>query len=140
MAATNYAINKTLNRQFRKTYYNITTNYYYVGLSTTAIDEYGNGVTEPSHISYERVPININQSDSIFSSPEDGKATNRNSAVEFNVAREHWGRIREVFLALDQKSSGSSILFHSRIDPPFPVLEGTKIKFDIDSLILNRKE
>lgn len=150
MPATNYAINKTLNRKFRHEPYGLTNyNYWYIGLSLGDIDQYGNGVMEPTDKAYKRIRVSAYANgSSIFTSVSATGIVTNTSPISFNQSSQHWGTIKEVFIsaypaATSVPSSNApldDIWFHHPLVDPIPVLDGTKITIPANAMRFIRIE
>ena len=123
MPATYYAINLTLDYNFGSGSYTPPASYY-LGLSTTAIDETGATVTEPSDASYARQEI-PNDDKSFWTSASDGVITN-GSTVTFPQSSTSWGSIITAFLS-DALTSGS-VWYYDNLDVPITVGPNTEIE------------
>ena len=132
MPATDYANNLVLNYEFTAVGGNPAT---YIGLSTTPINEKGEGATEPeTSAGYTRRAIGTW---TYFH--EDGQAYN-SSTIGFpaaGTATAPWGTIVEVFL-VDAETDGN-ILYHTKLSPTIPTYTGTQIIINPQTLILTER-
>jgi len=141
MPATNYAISKELNSEFRSytsgSY--ISWPNWYIGVSLSEIDNDGFGVLEPTDRGYRRVAVPRNAT--YWTAPSDGSLKNATSIV-FPQSTRHWGTIKEIFISSSSEvgTSGSYIWFHKKLDQPIAVLDGTKITIPQNAILIDRKE
>ena len=137
MASTNYAKNQQLNHALRSVNYNTMPAYWYIGLSLSTIDETGDGVLEPTDKAYKRVPVVATTAG--WTTASSGSLVNK-TTITFPQSTQHWGTVKEVFIASHSKLSGSYIWFHEAIDPPLAILDGTKLTIPASAIALDREE
>lgn len=137
MPATNFAIQQSLKKMFHLTNYNLNTNYLFIGLSTSIIDDDGLTATEPFALSYKRVPINRNSTDWKL---VDNILMGNNTPIVFPFATENWGRIKEIFISTDDgtndnpENNDKHILFHTKLEEEILILAGTKLTLPTESI------
>ena len=106
MAITTYQANRLNNYLFGAT--SFTPNgTYYIGLSTTAINAAGTGVTEPTGGGYKRVAVTNNKTN--FTDSTGGIVQNK-VQFEFPESTTAWGTITHVFIA--DSLTGGNILYY----------------------------
>lgn len=132
MPATHYANNGLLSYEFLG---DGITSAGWIGLSTTTIDEYGNGYTEPEDSAYQRQQIQSSPNDWTYQ-VIDGTAYIK-YGVTFPVCTDSWGTIVEIFLAETQ--SGSDILYHTKLLPTIPTYAGTQIIINPQTLFVTER-
>lgn len=136
MPATHYANNSILNYQFRGDGFN---NNPYIGLSTTLIDEYGLGGTEPES-SYNYTRVSGSSVSWYFSTSSFEGGAYNTSAISFPTCSESWGIITEIFIVNGQTGGMSgSILYHTKLSPTIPTYAGTKITINPGGLVVTER-
>ena len=117
MSATTLAIQNSLQYEFQGTTPSPYPTTWYVGLSTSLIDNDGDGAVEPPQLAnYERVAGTW--------SFDSGSSVITNSVeVKFPVSSDNWGAIQEVFLASGSVSnpSTSDIWYHFVLPESIPI-------------------
>ena len=136
MPATLYAINQQLDHDFGSESYTAPTNYY-MGLSTTSIDNSGSTVTEPADASYERVLI-VNDKN-YWDSAASGSLTNA-CAIAFPQSSESWGNIVSAFLSSGSQSGAvdDHVWYYHTLTPAVPVAVNTELTFDVGTITVSR--
>lgn len=100
---TTYFLNLVAGNVFRsKTTPAIPANYY-IGLSKTAPNMSGSGVSEPSGGGYSRVKLTG------LSAPSNGTVTNSN-AIDFNESTASWGTVTH-FVVFDALTGGNLLMY-----------------------------
>lgn len=128
MAITTYQANRLNNYLFGAT--SFTPNgTYYIGLSTTAINAAGTGVTEPTGGGYKRVAVTNNKTN--FTGSTGGIVQNK-VQFEFPESTTAWGTITHVFIA--DSLTGGNILYYDALTTPRTVQTATILLFAIDSM------
>lgn len=131
MTATHKANNAILNKYFHEVPYPYGT---WIGLSTTLIDDYGNGAVEPSTSSgYTRYSGSSITWD--FASTE-GSAKNT-TIITFPKCTKAWGIIVELFIA--SASIEGDILYHTKLNPTIPTYIGTQISINPYTLLVTER-
>jgi hypothetical protein len=131
MAVTYQQANTILDEYFGKVIPTIPTNYY-MGVSTTAIQNDGTGATEPTDVAYSRVLIpNTKVS---FTNANNGSLTN---AVEFEFpeSQTSWGIITHFFLA--DAITGGNIKIFGQLTNSRTVETGTILVLEVGALQIN---
>lgn len=107
-------------------------NTYYMGISTTSIQNDGTGVTEPSDVGYARVEVpNTKVS---FANSSNGSLTNA-LEFEFPESQVSWGIITDFFLA--GSSSGTDIKVFGKLANSRTVETGTVLVLEPNALQIN---
>lgn len=128
MAITTYQANRLNNYLFGAT--SFTPNgTYYIGLSTTAINAAGTGVTEPTGGGYQRVAVTNNKTN--FTDSTGGIVQNK-VQFEFPENTTAWGTITHVFIA--DSLTGGNILYYDALTTPRMVQTATILLFAINSM------
>ena len=128
MAITTYQANRLNDYLFGST--SFTPNgTYYIGLSTTAINAAGTGVTEPTGGGYQRVAVTNNKTN--FTDSTGGIVQNK---VQFECPESTtaWGTITHVFIA--DSLTGGNILYYDALTTPRTVQTATILLFAINSM------
>ena len=102
---------------------------YYIGLSTTAINAAGTGVTEPTGGGYQRVAVTNNKTN--FTDSTGGIVQNK-VQFEFPESTTAWGTITHVFIA--DSLTGGNILYYDALTTPRTVQTATILLFAINSM------
>lgn len=129
---TNFAANKVLNYNFGSSSYSIPS-MWYIGLSTTSINQDGIGATEPSGSGYLRVGI-ANDKSTGFTSASLSKLFNLQQ-ISFAESAASWGTITYIFLTDAQ--TGGNIWFYEALNPSRQVGGQTQIIFPANKLEIN---
>ena len=97
----------------------------YVGLSVTTPTEDGNNVTEPTHYSYQRTELVLNEDN--FSEPIDGTITNT-TAITFKEAEDNWSTSVTPITnwTLHDSPVGGTLLAYGLITPS-KVIDGSDV-------------
>lgn len=95
----------------------------YLALSTTAINNDGTGLTEPSGNGYSRPSISFANSS--------GRTTSNTNAITFTASGGNWGTI--VAAAIVDASTGGNVLFFNTITP-IPVEDGDSFEVETNSV------
>lgn len=128
MAITTYQANRLNNYLFGAT--SFTPNgTYYIGLSTTAINAAGTGVTEPTGGGYKRVAVINNKTN--FTDSTGGIVQNK-VQFEFPESTTAWGTITHVFIS--DGLTGGNILYYDALTTPRTVQTATILLFAINSM------
>lgn len=128
MAITTYQANRLNNYLFGAT--SFTPNgTYYIGLSTTAINADGTGVTEPTGGGYQRVAVTNNKTN--FTDSTGGTVQNK-VQFEFPESTTAWGTITHVFIV--DSLTGGNILYYDALTTPRTVQTATILLFAINSM------
>lgn len=128
MAITTYQANRLNNYLFGAT--SFTPNgTYYIGLSTTAINAAGAGVTEPTGGGYKRVAVTNNKTN--FTDSTGGIVQNK-VQFEFPESTTAWGTITHVFIS--DGLTGGNILYYDALTTPRTVQTATILLFAINSM------
>jgi len=106
MSMCNYLENKILDYIFSRTSYIVPT-ILYLGVSTTAVQEDGTGITEPTDSVYERLTITNNATN--FPAAVDSIKQNA-VRFDFEVATESWGTITHFFIS-DAITGGNILIY-----------------------------
>lgn len=101
---------------------------YYLGLSTTAPNVGGSGVTEPSDPAYARVPLTS------LSAPVNGIISNE-ADIDFEESTVDWGTCT-YFVVYDSATGGNLLLFNP-LDKPRTVQSETQVAFREGGLTLS---
>ena len=132
MTITNYAADKIAAYNFGSDDYTPPATLY-VGLSTTAIDKDGVGVTEPTDASYARVAVD---NDGVtWDIPSDGVLSNLIDII-FPESSESWGIISYVFIADDDGDPAGNVWYYSELSPSKIVQAATIVSFDSGSIVV----
>lgn len=129
---TNFAANKILDYNFGSSSYSIPSTWY-IGLSTTSINQDGLGATEPSGSGYLRVGV-ANDKSTGFSAASLSKLFNLQQ-VSFAESTTSWGTITYIFLSDSQ--SGGNIWFFEALNPSRQVGAQTQVIFPANRLEIN---
>ena len=130
MAITTYQANRLNDYLFGST--SFTPNgTYYIGLSTTAINAAGTGVTEPTGGGYQRVAVTNNKIN--FTDSTGGIVQNK-VQFEFPESTTAWGTITHVFIADSATTGGGNILYYDALTTPRTVQTATILLFAINSM------
>lgn len=124
-----------LNYEFRGIDYPALGGVLYLGLSTSYIGEYGNGLSEPSDSSYSRVEIPRNNE---MWAEEADRFVNLFTAT-FNIKESSSDIIEEIFLAKTSTKGSNDVLFHAKLDSSVPYYRGDDSKFIISPGTLSVK-
>ena len=128
MAITTYQANRLNNYLFGAT--SFTPNgTYYIGLSTTAVNAAGTGVTEPTGGGYKRVAVTNNKTN--FTGSTGGIVQNK-VQFEFPESTTAWGTITHVFIS--DSLTGGNILYYDALTTPRTVQTATILLFAINSM------
>ena len=130
MKITTYQLNKIIQHIFSGTTYTPVATWY-LGLSTTAIDETGATVTEPTDAAYARVAITNNGTEWVVTGT-DGEMENANDA-DFPQSTESWGNIASIFLA--DASTAGNVCYFADASPIFPVPVNTVVSFAAGKIV-----
>ena len=128
MAITTYQANRLNNYLFGATSF-APNGTYYIGLSTTAINAAGTGVTEPTGGGYKRVAVTNNKTN--FTDSTGGIVQNK-VQFEFPESTTAWGTITHVFIA--DSLTGGNILYYDALTTPRTVQTATILLFAINSM------
>lgn len=130
MAITTYQANRLNNYLFGST--SFTPNgTYYIGLSTTAINANGTGVTEPTGGGYKRVAVTNNKTN--FTDSTGGIVQNK-AQFEFPESTTAWGTITHVFISDGPTTGGGNVLYYDALTTPRTVQTATILLFAINSM------
>lgn len=112
---------------------------WYVGLSTTNIDDNGGGVKEPLDAEYSRQQITSGSTNWELTSAS--AITNR-TKLNFAQSVYGWGIIQEVFLATSsiEANTGSYIWYHDDINPSIPIGTYTTLNINPGTIIVTHRE
>ena len=128
MAITTYQANRLNNYLYGAT--SFTPNgTYYIGLSTTAVNAAGTGVTEPTGGGYKRVAVTNNKTN--FTGSTGGIVQNK-VQFEFPESTTAWGTITHVFIS--DSLTGGNILYYDALTTPRTVQTATILLFAINSM------
>jgi len=131
MSVTYTQANTILDEYFGKVTPTIPTNYY-MGVSTTAIQNDGTGKTEPTDVAYSRVLIpNTKVS---FTTASSGSLTNA-VEYEFPESQVSWGIITHFFLA--DALTGGNIKVFGQLTNSRTVETGTILVLSVGALQIN---
>ena len=128
MAITTYQANRLNNYLFGASTFS-PNGTYYIGLSTTAINAAGTGVTEPTGGGYKRVAVTNNKTN--FTDSTGGIVQNK-VQFEFPESTTAWGTITHVFIA--DSLTGGNILYYDALTTPRTVQTATILLFAINSM------
>jgi len=128
MSMTNYITDALLNYLFRASSFTPASTFY-VGLSTTLIDETG-VVSEPSGGQYARQPIT--RASASWTDPGSVHYITNSTVINFPESTASWGTIKAIFLA-DASTSGS-VLYFDNLDSFIPVGPSTKVTISAGKL------
>ena len=131
MSLTDYAENKVLDAIFQNTALS-PPSLYYIGLSTTTINDDGTGATEPSGGAYARVAVPNNSAG--WSAASGGVKAN-GTAIVFPTATASWGNI-SYWLASDA-SSGGNLWIKGSIGPAQSIGISDSARFQIGDLTIS---
>ena len=134
MAITYYASNRILDRYFGNTNFTPATNYY-LGISTTAPQPDGTGITEPVGNGYARV-LMANTKIS-FTDAVDGSVQNE-IEFQFPEATGSWGVITHFFIS--DASSGGNIEIYGTLTNSRTVEIGTVLILEATAMQINLRE
>lgn len=130
---TNFAANKILDYNFGSASYSIPTTWY-IGLSTTSINQDGLGATEPSGAGgYTRIGV-PNDKVTGFSAASLSKLTNLQQ-IAFPESTASWGTITYIFISDGQV--GGNIWFYEALTPARQVGAQTQVIFPATRLEIN---
>ena len=129
---TNFAANKILDYNFGSASYSIPSTWY-IGLSTTTINQDGLGATEPVGAGYLRVGV-ANNKVTGFSVASLSKLYNLQQ-IAFPESTASWGTITYVFLSDAQ--TGGNIWFFEALNPSRQVGAQTQVIFPASRLEIN---
>ena len=130
MAITTYQANRLNNYLFGAT--SFTPNgTYYIGLSTTAINVAGTGVTEPTGGGYKRVAVTNNKTN--FTDSTGGIVQNK-AQIEFPESTTAWGTITHVFISDSATTGSGNVLYYDALTTPRTVQTATILLFAINSM------
>lgn len=128
MAITTYQANRLNDYLFGATPFT-PNGTYYIGLSTTAINAAGTGVTEPTGGGYRRVAVTNDKTK--FTDSTGGIVQNK-VQFEFPESTTAWGTITHVFIADSLK--GGNILYYDALTTPRMVQTAAILYFTINSM------
>lgn len=111
MSFTNYLELKLLDLLFSDAAYTIPATLY-VGLSTTAINNDGTGITEPSGNAYARVAVTNNATNWPAATGGNPASKSNGTAVTFPTATGSWGTVVAFFIA-DASTAGNVLAYGS---------------------------
>lgn len=131
MSFADYLENKLLDHVFGATPYTAPATLY-VGLSTTAINDNGSGITEPSGGAYARVAVTNNTTNWPNAS---GGAKSNGTTITFPPATAGWGTQIWAFVA--DAASGGNILGKGALANSRAVNSGDTVRFDAGELDLS---
>lgn len=127
---TDFAENGILNYQFGLTSY-VPSGVLYVGLSTSAINDDGTGLTEVTGTNYARVAIDNNKT--TWSVSTTGGLQN-DIVITFPQAGSNWGTITHAFIA-DQATTGNMIV-HGALTTSKTIETDDTAQFSIGNVII----
>ena len=128
MSMTNYITDALLNYLFRASSFTPASTFY-VGLSTTLIDEAG-VVSEPSGGAYARQPIT--RASASWTAPGSVHYITNSTVIDFPESTASWGTIKAIFLA--NASTSGSVLYFDNLDSFIPVGPSTKVTISAGKL------
>jgi len=128
MSMTNYITDALLNYLFRASSFTPASTFY-VGLSTTLIDETG-AVSEPSGGAYTRQPIT--RASASWTAPGSVHYITNSTVIDFPESTASWGTIKAIFLA--NASTSGSVLYFDNLDSFIPVGPSTKVTISAGKL------
>jgi hypothetical protein len=128
MSMTNYITDALLNYLFRASSFTPDSTFY-VGLSTTLIDETG-VVSEPSGGQYARQPIT--RASASWTDPASVHYITNSTVINFPESTASWGTIKAIFLA--NASTSGSVLYFDNLDSFIPVGPSTKVTISAGKL------
>jgi hypothetical protein len=132
MAINYFKANAILAREFGNTTYSPPATWY-MGLSTTAINDDGSGVTEPAGGAYARVAI-TNNTTNFPSAPSSGTTANL-TTITFPEATGNWGTITTAFLSQSSSSTAANDIQHfGTLTVSRTVEQNTTVVVDIGDL------
>lgn len=134
MAVTNYSANRILDRYFGNITFNPATTYY-MGVSTTAPQSDGTGVTEPTDVAYARVPI-VNNKVSFTNSVLG--AVENDIEFQFTEAQEDWGII--AYFVLYDALTGGNLEIYGGLTSPRTVEDQTTLILSANALQITLEE
>lgn len=112
----------------------------FIGLSTTAIDDDGSGITEPdTDDGYERVEIDNDGVDTLWTDAvTDGGETRKtnNEPISFPEATGDWGEVTHFFIADSQVGGSGEILAYGNLTVPKTIGEADTASFDEGDLLI----
>lgn len=125
---TTYFLNQVMGNLFKTKEDPALPSEYYIGLSSTAPNVNGSGVTEPlSNSGYKRVKLEN------LSEPSDGVITNE-QAISFDESTSNWGTMSH-FVIYDALESGN-LLMYDTLSTPRNVEAATIVTIKANSLTL----
>jgi hypothetical protein len=131
MPFTTYTDNALLNEVFGKTDY-VAPATLYVGLSTTAPNIGGTGITEPSGSAYARVAVTNNVTN--FPNAANGAKSN-GTVVTFPTATGPWGTVTHFFIS--DLATGGNIIGYGILGTAQSVANGGTVSFAAGALTIN---
>jgi len=105
----------------------------YLGLSTTAINDDGTGITEPVGGSYARITVTNNATNWPAAS---GGAKSNGVAFTTATATGSWGTITHAFFS--DASSGGNILCHWDLPTSKTIASGDSLSFGVGAITLTQ--
>lgn len=107
----------------------------YVGLSTTAVQEDGTGITEPGGGAYARVAVTNNNTNWPTATLVSGLGTKSNGTpITFPQATGAWGTVMDFFVA--DANVGGNILCYGTLDVAKAIDTGDIAEFPVDGLTI----
>lgn len=103
----------------------------YIGLSTSAINEDGSGITEPSGNAYARVAV-ANTSANWAAAAGSPSAKTNAVAINFPQASGSWGTITHLFIS--DAASGGNVLVKSAVGTSKTIASGDTASFAIGDI------
>ena len=128
---SNYSENLILNSLFGGVTLNPPSSLYF-GLSTTSIDEIGNGILEPVGNGYTRVTVANNTTS--FPTTSTSQKSNGIS-ISFPQSSGAWGTIIDFFVS--DSLSGGNILCYGTLSTPKDVTSGDILSFGMGNLTIS---
>lgn len=104
----------------------------YVGLSTTAINDDGSGITEPSG-GYARVAMPNNSAG--WNAASGGNKTN-GTAIIFPTASASWGQVTYFFIA-DGSGGGANVWVKGSVNPSQTINQNDSVRFAVSDLSIS---
>lgn len=130
MSMTNYITDALLNYLFRASSFTPASTFY-VGLSTTLIDETG-AVSEPSGGAYARQ--SITRASASWTDPASVHYITNSTVINFPESTASWGTIKAIFLADNAAVGGGNVLYFDNLDSFIPVGPSTKVTISAGKL------
>jgi hypothetical protein len=130
MPLNNYLINAVLNEAFGAVAFGAPATLY-VGLSTTAINADGTGITQPAGGSYARVAVTNNTTNWPTVSNQQKK---NGTAITFPTATASWGTVTWFFIA--DAASGGNILASGALTASKTIDNGDTANFAINDITI----